>query len=78
MNDIQSTTPWAILDRARTYIEVVGDISDDINDADTIGDMIGWPDTTADLRRVVIVPMGGEIGDYVTVDDDGEATIVEV
>ena len=65
-----------ILDRSLSWIEVVGFHPDEITDARQIGDWLVWPDTTCDLRRIVWLPGGGEIGDYVVVDDDGIATVV--
>ena len=66
----------AILDQTRQWIEVVGWHDADATDAEEIGDWLVWPDTTCDLRRVVSLPGGGEVGDYVDVDDDGIAIVV--
>ena len=66
----------AILDQTRQWIEVVGWHDADVTDAEEIGDLIGWPDTTIDLRRIVWLPGGGEVGDEVDVDEDGIATVV--
>ena len=70
-------TTSAILDQTRCWIEVVGEHPDDLTDAYAIGRLLGWPDSTVDLRRVVWLPGGGAVADRVTIDDDGIATVVE-
>ena len=67
----------AILDQSLSWIQVVGWHPDEIHGARQVGDWLVWPDDTIDLRRVVWLPGGGEIGDYVTVNDDGYATVAD-
>ena len=68
-------TTYAILDRGREFILVVGEAPDDASDA-KLARLLGWPDTQLDYRRLVWLPMGGEVNDAVEVDDDGVARVV--
>jgi len=72
-----TTTTSAILDGARSSIIVVGEHADDLTDPAAIAEAIGgWVGPTHDLSRVVWLPMGGEVGDAVTVDGDGVAEVL--
>jgi hypothetical protein len=60
-----TTTTFALLTPDLTAIESLHDLTD--AERDTMADRHG--------ARLVWLPMGGEIGDHVTVSEDGEATV---
>ena len=61
------TTIYAILDETRTRIEQIHEI----------GSRLERPLIRQYGTRCVYLPMGGSIGDRVTVDDDSKATVIE-